>query len=200
MKMWGHTSAASCTCHDEIAYISLRITFGGSPCPPLWCSLSEIITNLANDILARADWDPSITHSPHHAQIPKPNILDDNIPFAKALPADVSATPLKHGMADCYIDDLIPVILHSGDNAERAAKDVPLAMHIIGCPVHPNEPIPRDNLLCFRKLYGESQLAEIKTVTGWGIDTRRFLVFLTENKQSAWSASIQNIINQCSST
>ena len=73
-------------------------------------------------------------------------------------------------------------------------------MHIIGPLVHPNEPIPRDDLLCFRKIYGESQMAEIKKVTGRGIDTRRFLVFLTENKQSAWSASIQTIINRGSST
>ena len=102
----------------------------------------EIFTDLANDILASADWDPSRTHSPHRAQIPKLNILDDKIPFAKALLAEVAVTPLKHGKVDCYIDNLIPVILHSGDNSERAANAEPLAMHIIGRPVHPNEPIP----------------------------------------------------------
>ena len=159
MTMWGHTSAASCTCHDNIAYISLRLTFGGSPCPPLWCSMSEIITALANDTLASSDWDPYRTHTPHHTQIPKPNILADNIHFAKALPADVAVTPLKHGNVNCYIDDLIPVVLHSVDNSVRAANAVPLIMHIIGRPVHPNEPIPWDNLLCFRKLSGEGQLA-----------------------------------------
>ena len=42
-------------------------------------------------------------------------------------------------------------------------------------------------------------MAEIKTVTGWGINTRRFLVFLTEGKQSAWLASIQTILNKGSS-
>ena len=31
MTMWGHTSAASCTCHEDLDYISLRLTFGGSP-------------------------------------------------------------------------------------------------------------------------------------------------------------------------
>ena len=100
MTMWGHTSAASCTCHDDIAYISLRLTFGGSLFPPLWCSMSKIITDLANDILASADWDPSRTHSPHRAQIPKPDILADNIPFAQSLSADVAVTPLKLGMVD----------------------------------------------------------------------------------------------------
>ena len=72
--------------------------------------MSEIITDLANNILASADWDPSRTHIPHRAQIPKPDILAENILFAKALPADVAVTPLKHGKVDCYIDDLIPVI------------------------------------------------------------------------------------------
>ena len=198
--MWGHTSAASCTCHDDIAYISLRLTFGGSPCLPLWFFMLEIITDLDNNILASADLDPPRTHSPHRAQIPQPNILDNSIPFAKALPADIAVTPLKHGKVDCYIDNLIPFILHLGDNAEQAANAVPLAMHIVGRPVHPNEPITCDDLIYFRKLYGISQMAKIKTVTGWGIDTRRFLVFPNKDKQSAWSASIQTIINRGSST
>ena len=200
MTMWGHTSAASCICHENIAYIYLRLTLGGSPCPPLWWSMSEINTNLANDILARADWDPSRTNSPHCEQIPKPNILNGNIPFAKALPANVAVTPLKHGKVDCYIYNLIPVILHSGYNYERATNAVPIATHIIGRPVFPNEPIPWDNLLCFRKPYGEIQTTEMKIITGWGINTRRFLVFLTEDKQSSCSTSIKTIINRGSST
>ena len=104
--------------------------------------MSEIITDLANNILASADWDPSRTHIPHRAQIPKPDILAENILFAKALPADVAVTPLKHGKVNCYIDELISVILHSGYNAEQATNAVPLAMHTIGRPVHPNLPIP----------------------------------------------------------
>ena len=117
MTMWVHTSAASCTCHNNIAYISLRLTFGGSLCPTLWCSMLEIITGLANNILASTDWDLSKKHSPHRAQIIEPDILADDIPFAQALSADVAVIPLKHGKVDCYIDNLNPIILHSGDNA-----------------------------------------------------------------------------------
>ena len=36
LTMWGHSAAASCTYIDGIAYISLRLTFGGAPCPFLW--------------------------------------------------------------------------------------------------------------------------------------------------------------------
>ena len=63
--------------------------------------MSEIITDLANDILASADWDPSKTNSQHHAKIPELDILADNIPFAQALPADVAVNPLKHGKVNC---------------------------------------------------------------------------------------------------
>ena len=196
MTLWGHSSAASSTCHDDIAYIGLRLMFGGAPCPPLWCSMSETITDLANDILACPEWDLASTHSPHKSKIKQPRILPDNIPFATALQADVDVDPLIHGKVDCYIDDLIPVVLHIDNNAEKGANAVPLAMHTVGRPVHKDEPITRDDMLCFRKLYGEGQLDEIKIVTGWGIDSRRFLVFLTDDKEAAWSSSISNIIEK----
>ena len=35
LHLWGHSAAASSTIVDDIAQISLRLTFGGSPCPPL---------------------------------------------------------------------------------------------------------------------------------------------------------------------
>ena len=200
MTLWGHSAAASSTCHDGTAFIALRLMFGGAPCPPLWCAMSELIADLANDILACPSWNPEEVHSPHKNEIPPAKLLADNIPFAPALPADVSVPPLAHGKVDCYIDDLIPVVLHSDQNTERGANAVPLAMHTVGRPVHPSEPIPRDDLLCFRKLYGEGRLEEIKVVTGWGIDTRRFLIFLPEDKEQAWSVSIQNIINKQHST
>ena len=95
---------------------------------------------------------------------------------------------------------LTPVVLQKGDNAERVANAVPLAMHTLGCPVHLNKPIPRNDHLCFCNIFDESQISEIKTVTSWGINTRWFLVFLANNKQTAWSTSIQVIISRGSST
>ena len=32
-----------------IAYIALRLTFGGSPNPPSWCLFSEMVTDRANE-------------------------------------------------------------------------------------------------------------------------------------------------------
>ena len=65
MTMWGHSAAASCTKFNNIGYVSLRLTFGGSPCPFLWCSASKMITDLANDLLFFQAWDPTTILSPH---------------------------------------------------------------------------------------------------------------------------------------
>ena len=196
MTNWGHTAASSCTIHNDIAYISLRLTFGGSPCPFKWCSMSELITDLANDLLSCPDWDHEKVHSPHKPSIPPPVILPSTSPFSHALPVDVIVPPKKHGLVESYIDDLIPVVLHNKISSVRAANAVPLAMHIIGRPVHPDEPIKREDLLCFRKLAGEGQMSEIKTVTGWGINTRRLVVSLTDDKFSTWTSSINAILKK----
>ena len=195
LTFWGHSAAASSSIIDDIGLISLRLTFGGSPCPFLWCPIAETITDLANDILEYEDWDVETTHSPHISKIPEPLILNDDIPFSPAFQADVHVPPLPHGKVDGYIDDLIPVVLHEGDNARRAANAVPLAMYILGRPLNPDEPINREDLLSFRKLAGEGQMAEIKTVTGWEIDSRRFKVKLTKDKFDVWSKSISTIIS-----
>jgi hypothetical protein len=46
---------------DGIAYVSLRLTFGGSPNPPTWCAISEIVTDLANEIAWCSDWEPTVS-------------------------------------------------------------------------------------------------------------------------------------------
>ena len=48
---------------EDIAYVSLRLTFGGSPNPPTWCSVSELVTDLANEIAWCTEWDPTTIHS-----------------------------------------------------------------------------------------------------------------------------------------
>jgi hypothetical protein len=34
----------------SIAFLALRLSFGGSPNPPTWCSFSELVTDLSNEI------------------------------------------------------------------------------------------------------------------------------------------------------
>ena len=68
-------------------------------------------------------------------------------------------------------------------------------MHTVGRPVLNYDPILREDLLSFMKLSGEGCMEEVKTVTGWTIDTRRLLVILTDDKASDWSQGIQSIID-----
>ena len=37
---------------EDYLLLSLRLTFGGSPCPPEFCLLSDMITDIINDLMA----------------------------------------------------------------------------------------------------------------------------------------------------
>jgi len=58
---WAHLSgpsAAEClTIFEGRLYASLCFTFGGTPFPNLWSAHSEIITDLANDLIQCEEWD-----------------------------------------------------------------------------------------------------------------------------------------------
>ena len=190
------SSATECiTILDNIALVALRLTFGGTPCPSLWCTISELCTDLANDILACDDWDPREIHSAHAHLIPPPCFLDDEVPFAPAESLQVDVPVNIHGKADCYVDDIGSICLDLHDNVERCRQAVPLAIDLLGRPLDPTDSLPRDDLLAVKKLLGEGQLAECKTFTGWFINTRRMLVSLPFGKFSVWSQSIQSILN-----
>ncbi len=59
------TAVKACTCVDGILLVALRMTFGGSSNPSLWSDVSEVVTDLANNLVRRSDWDPTRHHSPH---------------------------------------------------------------------------------------------------------------------------------------
>jgi hypothetical protein len=48
---------------EELAFISLRLTFGSKPCPSEWCTLSEV-TDMANALLSEPNWDPDSLYLP----------------------------------------------------------------------------------------------------------------------------------------
>ncbi len=43
--------------------ITLRLTFGGAPCPYEWGVISETICDLANELIKCDDWDPLTLHA-----------------------------------------------------------------------------------------------------------------------------------------
>lgn len=61
----GETAAKCIMMCEQYGLMSLRLTFGGSPCPNEWCIFSEICTDLANDIFHCQDWQPHLFQSPH---------------------------------------------------------------------------------------------------------------------------------------
>lgn len=57
----------------------------------------------------------------------------------------------------------------------------------------PQEPLPRADAISLRKLSGEGQPSETKTVLGWVICTRSFHIFLPVDKAVAWCHDINDM-------
>jgi hypothetical protein len=69
-------------------------------------------------------------------------------------------------------------------------------MHITSRPHAGNklEPLPRRTLLSIPKLVSEGSPAEIQTVLGWRLDTRRLSLSLPDDKHEAWVEEIRLMI------
>ncbi|KAI2502876.1 hypothetical protein MHU86_11545 [Fragilaria crotonensis] len=72
------TAMKSCTSIDDLLLVALRMTFGGAPNPSQWSDVSEMITDLANDLVRRDDWDPSVYHSPHQHLLDTEGAVDND--------------------------------------------------------------------------------------------------------------------------
>ena len=72
------TAMKSCTSIDDLLLVALRMTFGGAPNPSQWSDVSEMITDLANDLVRRDDWDPSVYHSPHQHLLDTEEAVDND--------------------------------------------------------------------------------------------------------------------------
>jgi hypothetical protein len=170
------------------------MTFGGSANPPSWCALSEMITDLANEIASIPDWDPRVTHSPvpHNPTFKE---LGEGIPFARSRPMAFQVPVFLTSRHDCFIDDVMQIFLDTIRNREQMSAIVPLAIHVT-CRPHAGaeEPIPHRPLLSPSKLEAKGTPAEIQIVLGWTLDTRRLLISLPADKFTAWQEDIRIII------
>jgi len=99
---------------------------------------------------------------------------------------------------DVYIDDMTPNCPDIGDNVEHCAAAVPLALHIMGCPLDPTDPIPHDDILSLKKLAGEGRMEERKTILGWEINSRTLTISLPESNHVAWTRDICHLLQQSS--
>jgi hypothetical protein len=187
---WGHSSKM----HNHASKLSSPLTFGGSPCPNEFCLASELITDLANDILHCAAWDPVDLTSPHALNLQPPESLNDSIPFAQAQCLDVELPPDDWGRVDNFIDDGIVITPHLGNNTSRAIPAMLLAIHTLFRPVDTNERVQRDDCLSLGKLKEEGFLSETPTILGWYINTRSLTIHLTPKKFQVWAADLADII------
>jgi hypothetical protein len=151
---------------DEVAYVSLRLTFGGSPNPPTWCAISELVTDLANEIAWCSAWDHSAIHSSMMSgTTPSPKRVDSSVPFTCARPMAVCLPSVTKGRVDVFVDDVIHVFPDTPGSLDRLPHVVPLAMELTS-RVHAGdrEPIPRRPILSPEKLAAEGAPAEIQQV------------------------------------
>ena len=105
--MPGNLSVQSITLLCGFALLIRCLPFGGSHFPSLWCVMSEMITDLGNDRLTCPDWDEKKSFSPRISKLKSPTLHPKNVPFAKALQADVTIPPYKHGSIDGFIDNIV---------------------------------------------------------------------------------------------
>ena len=197
MAHMANAAAQTLSVIDNTAFIALRLTFGGSPNPPAWCSVSEIVADLSNEISQMDHWDPSTLYNPDQPNTPTPKILPPDTPMALAHDMAVLPPPTS-GRVDVFIDDLINVFLDTVANRAKQPHVVPLAAYITNRPHagDANEPIPRRPILSIPKLIAEGTPAEIQIVLGWLINTRRLTVALPDDKFLAWKSDVQHIITE----
>ena len=189
------TAVKTITTLDGIALMSLRLTFGGRPCPSeWWCNVSESAADLARALLQCSDWDPSELHSPQQKHLGRPKVEGDDVPFAPALDMIVTLPDNKDGIVEPHIDDLIAAAPDLGDNKDRTSAATLLAIPALGRPASDSEPLPRDDLASIKKLLAEGTPSEALCLLGWDADTRRLLLRLPWSKHLAWRDDVLRLL------
>jgi hypothetical protein len=101
------TAVQCITVVGTLAFLSLRLPFGGRAGPSLWSDISELAADLGNALLHDLEWDPLKDEicSPVVSSIPPPDILPPSVAFAPAKPIAVPLPVDNLGTIENYIDD-----------------------------------------------------------------------------------------------
>jgi len=191
------SAAATVIVIARIAYIYLRMAFGGSANPAAFSCFSEMLTDLGNE-LDFAKFDPGRfnldTVLPIHEEVR--NLVGDEVAFGKAILPAFEVDTSSGSQRDCFIDDIIDCHVDEEETMARSSHTVQLAVHLMSRP-HAGEnvePVPRKPLLGPDKLAAEGRSAEIQIVLGWRINTRLLEVSLPDDKFKAWMEDLQDAI------
>ena len=138
--------------------MDIPLTFGGKPCPSEWGCIADPVTNLANNNLTCAEWNPSTTHSPSKNKFPPPTPVPEHIPSASEKETMVKPPAEDYAKCDVYIDDTAAIGTDIPGNTSSLEAATPLALHIFGRPISTSEPIPRHPIISISKLIAEVYL------------------------------------------
>ena len=183
---------------DEVDYLllSLRLPFGGSPCPSEFCLVSDVITDVINDLMDCKQWDPFSISSDYVKQIPAPSKLPSEVPFGKAMELSIEIPEETECKSDVFVDDIITFGVDKGDNLQRIMAAPCTVMHALAHKVDGKSHVKRDNFIADDKNEAEGGPAEIKIVLGWNVNTRELSVSLPSHKHKAWSSQLQSFIKR----
>ena len=176
--------------------LSLRLPFGGSPCPSEFSLVSDVMTDAINDLMIDKSWNPKVVKSPYIEKIPAAKALPHNIKFEPALPTSVPNRESDNCTADVFIDDVITVGVHQNDNIHRLIAGPCTIMHALAHQASTTTFLPRQDLIAEDKNDAEGAPEEIKVVLGWTIDTRRLIIKLPPHKFQAWSTQLTSFITR----
>ena len=177
--------------------ISLRLPFGGSPCPSEFCLLSDMITDTINDLMICKKWKPDLLHSDYIKIIPQAKPLPVDVPFAQARTMSVSCDEEISCKSDVFVDDIITLGVDINDNLSRIIAAPCTVMHAVAHSAIGNETfVPRQNFISEDKNEAEGAPEEVKITLGWELDSRRLLIKLPEHKHKAWSSQVESFISR----
>mmetsp|Transcript_24276 Transcript_24276/g.35973 ORF Transcript_24276/g.35973 Transcript_24276/m.35973 type:complete len:268 (+) Transcript_24276:414-1217(+) len=186
---------------ENLAIISLRLTFGGSPGPYEWGVLSEFICKLVNEILQNERWDQEKLFAPNSSLVPKKKTLDDDVPSEEGRDLIVDVPIEPKGFVDIYIGDMIELTVDlKKNNDTRLERSILLAIHVAARPMQNGEPILREEMAAISKLTAEAGLEEMKMILGWLVNFRSLQISLPDNKFVLWTESITENLRKMKST
>ena len=87
--------------------LCLRLTFGSTPGPSLFSTISESLTDLVNALLKCLDWDALTLSSPLKELYPPVETLSDKVPFSRTKPLSIVIPETSMAKADVFLDDIV---------------------------------------------------------------------------------------------
>ena len=147
----------------DVAFVTVRLSFGSKPAPVIYSTSSDILFDQANDILRNAAWDPTTLHDKIKDKLPIKEVLDESIPFGTAKRLFVPV-PRRETFIDGYVDDGIGVCVNINNNLQKLQNAILLATEVMFRFLSQSELVKLNDQINDTKLQGEGKLSEAKTL------------------------------------